>query len=58
MAAITGLHSQGGVDTSFALLFLLRANVTKDLSVILQAKLRDEDKQRLKGDAVKPGKKE
>jgi hypothetical protein len=52
-----GSYSKGGVDTSFALLFLLRANVAKDLTVILRANVRDQDKQRLKAAIAEPGKK-
>jgi hypothetical protein len=51
-----GAYSQGGVDTSLALLFLLRSNVAKDLTVILRAELRDQDKERLKAGAGEPRK--
>jgi hypothetical protein len=46
-----GLYSRG-VDTSFALLFLARANVAKDLSVTLKGKVRDPGTRTLKAGGV------
>jgi hypothetical protein len=52
-----GKFDPSGVDTCFALLFLVRANVAKDLSVTLRGKLKDPGTRTLKaggvdGDAV------
>jgi hypothetical protein len=43
-----GAYWHGGVDTSFALLFLVRSNVAKDLSVILEGRVRDPEMRTLK----------
>jgi hypothetical protein len=37
-----GELAQGGVDTSFALLFLLRSNLVKDLSAAIKGHIKDE----------------
>lgn len=46
-----GVDSRG-VDTAFALLFLVRANVAKDLSVTLKGKVRDPGTRTLKAGGV------
>ncbi|HEV2948784.1 MAG TPA: hypothetical protein VGX70_15530 [Gemmataceae bacterium] len=43
-----GAYWHGGVDTSFALLFLVRSNVAKDLSVILEGRVTDPEMRTLK----------
>ena len=47
-----GKFYSGGVDTCFALLFLVRANVAKDLSVTLRGKLKDPGTRTLKAGGV------
>jgi hypothetical protein len=47
-----GRYHPSGVDTCFALLFLVRANVAKDLSVTLRGKMRDPATRTLKGGVV------
>ncbi len=49
-----GRYSQGGVDTCFALLFLARANVAKDLSVSLRGRIRDPGMHALKAGGIDP----
>jgi hypothetical protein len=44
-----GAYSQGGPDTCFALLFLRRANLVKDLSASLQGKVKDPSTVELRG---------
>lgn len=47
-----GQYYPSGVDTCFALLFLVRANVAKDLSVTLKGKLKDPGTRTLKAGGV------
>jgi hypothetical protein len=47
-----GEYAEGGVDTCFALLFLKRANLAKDLTVALKGKVQDPDTRELKGGGV------
>jgi hypothetical protein len=47
-----GRFHPSGVDTCFALLFLVRANVAKDLSVTLRGKLKDPGTRTLKAGGV------
>ncbi len=47
-----GRFHPNGVDTCFALLFLARANVAKDLSVTLRGKMRDPGTRTLKAGGV------
>src|SRR5437899_8049193 len=47
-----GKFQLSGVDTCFALLFLVRANVAKDLSVTLRGKLKDPGTRTLKAGGV------
>jgi hypothetical protein len=47
-----GKFQSSGVDTCFALLFLVRANVAKDLSVTLRGKLKDPGTRTLKAGGV------
>jgi hypothetical protein len=47
-----GKFSPSGVDTCFALLFLVRANVAKDLTVTLRGRLRDPGTRTLKAGGV------
>jgi len=49
-----GKFHVSGVDTCFALLFLVRANVAKDLSVTLRGKLKDPGTRTLKAGGVGP----
>jgi len=49
-----GRYHPSGVDTCFALLFLVRANVAKDLSVTLRGKMRDPGTRTLKSGGVGP----
>jgi hypothetical protein len=44
-----GDYAEGGVDTSFALLFLIRANVAEDLTNILKNRIQDPGKHELRG---------
>jgi hypothetical protein len=43
-----GEYADGGVDTCFALLFLKRANLARDLTVVLKGKVQDQDTRELK----------
>lgn len=47
-----GEYRQGGVDTCFALLFLVRSNLTKDLTARLKGGLRDPGQVTLKAGGV------
>jgi hypothetical protein len=47
-----GAYGQGGPDTCFALLFLRRANLAKDLSASLQGKVNDHSTIELRGGGV------
>jgi hypothetical protein len=47
-----GEYAEGGVDTCFALLFLKRANLAKDLTVALKGKVQDPDSRELKAGGV------
>jgi len=49
-----GRYHPSGVDSCFALLFLTRANVAKDLSVTLRGKMRDPGTRTLKSGGVGP----
>jgi hypothetical protein len=44
----SGGYAAGGVDTSFALLFLRRANLARDLTTVLKGKVTDPDRVVLK----------
>ena len=43
-----GAYGSGGIDTDFALLFLRRANVARDLTTVLKGKVTDPDRVALK----------
>jgi hypothetical protein len=47
-----GRYHPSGIDSCFALLFLVRANVAKDLSVTLRGKMRDPGTRTLKAGGV------
>jgi hypothetical protein len=44
-----GAYTEGGADTSFALLFLAKANVARDLSRLLRGRVQDPGKAVLRG---------
>ncbi len=48
----SGEYAEGGVDTAFALLFLKRANLAKDLTAVLKGKVQDPDTRELKAGGV------
>ncbi len=49
-----GEYEQGGADTCFALLFLARANVAKDLSVSLRGRIQDPGMHVIKAGGIDP----